>query len=31
MLLSLPMAFGEIILMPFWLFFKGFALPENPG
>lgn len=31
MLLSLPVAFWEIILMPFWLFFKGFALPENPG
>ena len=31
MLLSLPVAFWEIILMPFWLFVKGFATPENPG
>lgn len=31
MLLSLPVAFWEIILMPFWLFVKGFAMPENPG
>lgn len=31
MLLSLPVAFWEIILMPFWLFAKGFAMPENPG
>lgn len=31
MMLSLPVAFWEIILMPFWLFVKGFAMPENPG
>ncbi|MFN8488932.1 MAG: DUF4386 domain-containing protein [Caldilineaceae bacterium] len=28
MLLSLPVAFWEIILMPFWLFFRGFATVE---
>ncbi len=29
MMLSLPVAFWEIILMPFWLFSRGFATVEN--
>jgi hypothetical protein len=28
MLLAFPVAFFEIILLPFWLFFKGFKIPE---
>lgn len=31
MLLSLPVAFWEIILMPYWLFSRGFAVAENSG
>jgi hypothetical protein len=29
--LALPVATFEIILLPFWLFFKGFTMPEAPG
>lgn len=31
MLLSLPVALWEIILMPYWLFSRGFAVAENSG
>lgn len=31
MLLALPVAFWEIILFPFWLFFRGFKMPEEPA
>ena len=31
-LLAMPMAFFEIILLPFWLFFRGFNLEDpNPS
>jgi len=28
--LALPVAVFEIILLPFWLLFKGFKIPEAP-
>jgi len=28
--LALPVAVFEIILLPFWLLFKGFKIPEVP-
>jgi hypothetical protein len=29
-ILVIPVATFEIILLPFWLFFKGFKTPETP-
>jgi hypothetical protein len=29
-ILALPVAVFEIILLPFWLFFRGFKMPEAP-